>query len=188
MAAMAAATRRTNKPSAIRGSDRRRNQPNQKAIPADAWKRAGITTRTGVSMSEVNIPLLRKAVEWAEAEAAKPIELSRWEQGVYVSTPEDQRDAVEELKWGRNSGTTERLASKSPECGTCYCIAGYVAQAVDPRFEDRDSIDEPEFITARTVATEALRLDFTQAGYLFDGGNTIEDVRRIAESIAGESL
>ena len=56
---------------------------------------------------QVNIPLLRKAVEWAEAEAAKPPELCEWEQGFWWVPP--------------GSEVREDLA-RADECGTCFVL------------------------------------------------------------------
>lgn len=129
----------------------------------------------------VNIPLLRKAVEWAEAEAAKPYELCEWFQGDWVVTPGARKTHRAWLE--RKGQPIEGLAAK--ECGTCYCIAGYAAQVVDPHFADTDEVGDT---TAREVAQEALGITDRQADQLFAGPNTITDVRRIAESIAGEAL
>lgn len=64
-----------------------------------------------------NIPLLRKAVEWAEAEAAKPNDTGLWNQAL----------------WAFDTG-----------CGTAYCIAGWTVYEaagetvpVGPRVEQR---------------------------------------------------
>ncbi len=129
----------------------------------------------------VNIPLLRKAVEWAEAEAAKPRELSEWEQNWWSLSPQVRQ---ERLGWAEDDPeylTAEEKAAyaKAPECGTCYCIAGYVAAV---------SGAEVSGWMTEGVAADLLNLDDDQAGALFEGGNTIEDVRRIAEEIAGERL
>lgn len=131
-----------------------------------------------------NIPLLRKAVEWAETEAAKGFEtvtdhfgdkyevpLGAWNQGLWVG--------------------------QSASCGTAYCIAGYVAVLHDARYDnplgagypvDSDGDVDYEEPCARELAMDLLDLTSSQANGLFDGGNTIEDVRRIAEAIAGETL
>lgn len=112
-------------------------------------------------MPEVNIPLLRKAVEWAEAEAAKPLPESQWYQGAF---------------------------RQEKACGTAYCIAGYVAQMQDPRYA-KDVWAGGKFVGE--TAAEALGIKSsmgTEPGHLFYSGNTIEDVRRIAEDIAGERL
>lgn len=126
-------------------------------------------------MSEVNIPLLRKVVEWAEAEHAKGknhagFPLGEWYQGHWVT-------------W-----------SASP-CGTSYCIAGYVGILEDDRLaelakEGRWSYthEDGEYVSSWTVAQKALGLTQFQAADLFKATNTITQVRAIAERIAGEAL
>jgi hypothetical protein len=114
-------------------------------------------------MTEVNIPLLRKAVEWAEAEAAKPRAECQWYQRFWV-TP---------------------AVCVGRDCGTCFCIAGYVGQALDARYADGDWVDD---VHVSEFACEALGLDGGAMELLFCGVNTIKDVRRIAEEIAGERL
>lgn len=120
-----------------------------------------------MSAAEVNIPLLRKAVEWAEAEAVKPDgEFCAWRQG----------------EWRTDM-----------KCGTVYCIAGFVAQTVDQRYATANTVED---VHVSQFAAEALGLTLGGCGldgctcevHLFDGANTIEDVRRIAESLAGERL
>jgi hypothetical protein len=128
----------------------------------------------------VNIPLLRKAVEWAEAEAAKPWELSEWNQSM----------------WAMPASALVRYhdgAKKAPECGTCYCIAGFVSSlhAAEVRADGdcADLLDADGFVIEEDeYAQNALGLTERQANTLFRASNTIEDVRRIAESIAGERL
>jgi len=133
-------------------------------------------------MPDVNIPLLRKAVEWAEAEAMKPDELCEWEQTMWVTTPQDQTDSrarlAESGPRGR-IGWMEKAAMRAPECGTCYCIAGYIAHEVEG-MAIGGSADE--------AAGDLLGISTDNADELFNANNTIEDVRRIAESIAGEKL
>jgi hypothetical protein len=125
-------------------------------------------------MTDVNIPLLRKAVEWAEAEAAKPERLSAWNQSWWAVQPES--------------------LGRSTDCGTCYCIAGFIASMQElqeapseyvPTDIDFVGLDGGR-VDASDVAMKALGV--TDDKGLFYAGNTIEDVRRIAESIAGESL
>jgi len=133
-------------------------------------------------MPDVNIPLLRKAVEWAEAEAMKPIEMSRWEQTMWVTTPQDQaysRARLAELGPRGWNGWMEQAAKRAPECGTCYCIAGYIAHEVEGMAVGRSADD---------AAGDLLGISTDNADELFNANNTIEDVRRIAESIAGEKL
>jgi hypothetical protein len=131
--------------------------------------------------TEVNIPLLRKAVEWAEAEAAKPEVLSAWDQGNWVRT----RD--ERLK---------RMSSESrqeyAECGTTYCIAGYVTAGMQGMtFDDgyNDGGEHVADIAAGLLGIAPPRDALSpEPGHLFHMYNDATDVRRIAESIAGERL
>lgn len=134
---------------------------------------------------QVNIPLLRKAVEWAEAEAVKPPELREWEQAFWSLTPaqRDLRIENQRLSGEQPEDYYDNLSReayyKAPECGTCYCIAGYVAAI--------EGVKASGWETAY-VAEERLGLDSEDADALFSSTNTIADVRRIAEEIAGERL
>jgi hypothetical protein len=124
--------------------------------------------------TEVNVPLLRKAIEWAEAEHARVD--GQW----YQAT------------WRRES-----------ECGTSYCIGGYAAQvsgavwSAFPAFLVAEPEDDPEWVTpdgyieVDNRARRLLGLTFNEADDLFNAGNTIVDVRKAAERIAvreGERL
>lgn len=150
----------------------------------------------------VNIPLLRKAVEWAE-EQEQLDELERqWEQASWLKSKYDK--AVDWM-YSQSAVTlgqvrvinTQRFLEQHPECGTSYCIAGYVAQLVDPAYmedeyggqEDVDGLgSEAEFHSSK-VAQRALGLTTSQAQMLFDGDNArAYDIRHIAETIAGEPL
>ncbi|HRD59345.1 hypothetical protein [uncultured Nocardioides sp.] len=128
----------------------------------------------------VNIPLLRKAVEWAEVEAAKPNNGS-WEQGAwFVATSVTDPNVVIPEHWDESSIAMRREGYGKPaECGTCYCIAGYTTAMVDGRV-DAATVEER--------AAHLLGLSPYAAADLFCASNSIEDVRRIAEDIAGERL
>lgn len=133
-------------------------------------------------MSEVNIPLLRKAVEWAEAEAAKT-EDCHWYQGSWAQDATNFRILREDFPQRYGNLAT---------CGTAYCIAGHVAASI----AGEENIDLCQFmvnvegneVAIPDFAKEQLGLGDRQADRLFNGGNSIEDVRRIAEQIAGEKL
>lgn len=145
-----------------------------------------------MSAPEVNIPLLRKAVEWAEAEAARPEIDRQWRQAAWVSTPEDVAwDVVvgtplDEV--GFEDGFGRLLNTVESQCGTAYCLAGWIGQALDPRYATQHIVDD---VHVARVAADALGIDYQAArgeGGLFAAENSIEDVRRIAEEIAGERL
>lgn len=133
-------------------------------------------------MTEVNIPLLRKAVEWAEAEAAKPRELCEWYQPRWASRATldvfmDYTTVVSEP----DGVVVYEAYSKSPECGTCFCIAGYTATIAT----GDENLTDPRIAI---IAQKELGLTDTQAFRLFHASNTIQDVRNVAEAIAGERL
>ena len=124
--------------------------------------------------NEVNIPLLRKAVEWVETQAALPADESEWHQGAWVWRREDQEHNT---------------------CGTAYCVAGYIGQMLDDQFKDNewgvDKDGRPCHVAH--FAADALGITYDRFGLsanedLFHADNTAEDVRRIAEQIAGERL
>lgn len=128
---------------------------------------------------ELNLPLLRKVVEWAEAEAAKPDETKcGWFQDAWA--------------------VTDHEIGRQTECGTCFCIAGYAAYLTLKPGEYLHNGDEiwfdGEMITSvadRAVielGTEGYPNGDYKEGYLFSAYNSIERVRQLAEQIAGEPL
>ena len=131
-------------------------------------------------MSDVNIPLLRKAVEWAEAEAMKPWELSEWSQGNWIASPSSLPGVLPSM-YEVDTGRAREGQKKSTDCGTCYCVAGFISVQVQGI--------EPELASdVEGIAAEALGISDSLADRLFAPHNSIEAVRRIAESIAGEHL
>ena len=114
----------------------------------------------------LDVALLRKSVDWATAEAAKPIEQSEWCQE----------------SWKANGATLGR------DCGTTYCIAGHiVASALGP--------DKVRVHGIMTGIHAAELLGVAMSDVLWDDGshglfgteNTIEDVRREAEELAARN-
>lgn len=126
-----------------------------------------------------NIPLLRKAVEWAEAEAAKTDGTCMWNQAVYAM---------------------------NTDCGTAFCIAGWTvaAAAVDAKvtaYPTGYGSQPGELMMAANPdgtpvnwerkAASLLGLTNGEAWELFGVENDIERVRELAEQIAarvGERL
>lgn len=132
-------------------------------------------------MIDVNIPVLRKAVEWAEAEAAKPYELSEWVQSRYILPSVNDAafsGMLDTDGWAWVKDDTVRV-KKAPECGTAFCIAGKIAW---------DTERNTDYDKAHEIAMDALGIDYHDAGLLFDAHNDIGDIRNIAEEIAGERL
>ena len=127
-------------------------------------------------MSNVNVPLLRKAVEWVEEQDKLPLVQSQWNQGNWVTSPENW---AADIAW--ETGTTVDPAA----CGTAYCVAGYIGQMLNPEYKETSIVDD---VHVSDFAAEALGLEYYEADELFSGSNEAEDVRRIAERIAGERL
>lgn len=132
-----------------------------------------------MSKKNVNIPLLRKVVEWAEAEWEKRErgEFCEWDQNDWYTIPQ----------WA-----AVRQDLPVTACGTAMCIAGYVAYNADPYLRanvDRNGAwSNAQGKHACQIAQEELGLTDEQAEVLFRASNTIEMVREIAEEIAGEPL
>lgn len=130
-------------------------------------------------MREVNVPLLRKGVEWAEVEACRPFAERAWDQQVYRASvgaelynPETQDYEI--------------------KCNTAYCIAGWTVAVTLGDNEQQSLTGDVLSLTGDFIATvegralEMLGLEGDSG--LFDCNNSIEEVRRIAEEIAGERL
>lgn len=123
-------------------------------------------------MSEFNLPLLRKGVEWVESENRKPKAESEWYQGYY---------AVGGLMIERT-------------CGTAHCLAGFIAEQdgghrIDALMIDGDYGGQVAIDLLGITNRDAWGDD--DAFGLFTAGNTVEEIREIAETIArryGEEL
>jgi hypothetical protein len=123
------------------------------------------------NLPQPNIPLLRKAVEWAEAEAAKTDGTCLWDQG----------------SWAEQT-----------DCGTTYCIAGYTVLIALPQAEMREREDENEpglldlYVDGERAwwsetAASVLGITREECLDLFEADNSIADVRLFAEQIAARA-
>lgn len=121
----------------------------------------------------VNVPLLRKVVEWVEEQEGLQGTEREWYQATWISR----------YNW----------------CGTQMCVAGKIAilEGWTPVFTDsehmatatveKDGIEE----NVETVALEALGVSreiYWDKFYLFDGDLTAAQVRKQAEGLAGGPL
>jgi hypothetical protein len=129
------------------------------------------------------IPLLRKGVEWAEAEAQKPWIERRWWQNAYFTSAKSLATSL--LLRTNLKPTQQKQEQIAAHCGSCYCMAGWLGQELDPRYV------ENEFVDGVHVAEFVMKeMGFTrhEASELFSGTNSIQTVRYLAEQIAGEPL
>lgn len=137
-------------------------------------------------MHEPNIPLLRKMVEWVE-EQDQLTENREWYQGNWVAVDLNGMPVNWWADWEQAAGL-----HKVDYCGTAYCVAGKVAE-----MHGWESVEGSSriynkatgaFSGVGTVARELLGLTETQSHLLFAASNTAADIRRVAETIAGEKL
>lgn len=140
-----------------------------------------------------NIPLLRKAVEWVEEQDKLPEIDSQWNQSSWVKSALSKGldllylDAEERYFSGIDGDQRYNMAQQvAAHCGTAYCVAGYVGQLLEPKYEK--SIEPNGLPHVSEFARNALGLDEVQAENLFASHNDAEDVRYFAEQIAGEKL
>lgn len=138
-------------------------------------------------MSDVNIPLLRKCVEWVENEASKPAIDRRWWQNRYLTPPRVLAGWLLQYQPGVNIlNEYELLDQVETHCGTAFCVAGYVGQLYEERYQFEDCPDGLGHVSE--FAQKKLGLTSEQAQKLFAGENSVHDIRRIAEQFAGEPL
>ena len=138
-------------------------------------------------MSEVNIPLLRKMVEWVEEQDKLPVLEREWEQGEWV-TDDNNLIAYNTTSYGQRN----MMRIEANWCGTAYCIAGKIAadhmEADGLHLLDNDFLVDESGKEMCISDYAADKLGVFYDSRLFDAANTAEDVRRIAEYIAGEPL
>lgn len=133
-----------------------------------------------------DLPLLRKGLEWIEAQAARPPREREWFQGAW-----------------RAAGKQCRRS-----CNTAYCLAGYICEITggqwvsddptDPgfdklRWEPGDPLYEghPVWATVSARAQRKLGLDYQTACSLFQSGLSARQLHRTIEQVfveAGEQL
>lgn len=119
-------------------------------------------------MKVENIALLRKAIEWAEEQQDSGTNL--WDQNIWLS----KRD-----------------------CGTSYCIAGYMGQLMEPAFRDDDLAEEKNLqnpmglmgvVHVSEYVRNRLGLTVNQAAVLFQATNTIDNLKDIFETVTNEKF
>jgi hypothetical protein len=147
-------------------------------------------------MSEVNIPLLRKAVEWVEEQDKLPEAEREWDQTTWAGArfidPNDPSLVYDSYMLGSGEyyktwDEIQRLAEqRGMTCGTAYCVAGWIGQQQDSAY--KTTWNPPGKPPVDDFAQVVLGLTAEQADELFDEGNSAADIRRISESIAGEKL
>jgi hypothetical protein len=112
-----------------------------------------------------NLPVLRKANEWVQAEALLPLAEREWEQSSWMITaPERKLYAVYVTKAEREAWL---------KCGTAYCVAGYVASLDGPVSRTPEGVVIAHDGTqVSEYAQQVLGLTGYEAEELFEGDNS----------------
>ena len=152
------------------------------------------TTTDTTTTPTLDIDRLREAVEWAEREHERDMQgkTSKWEQDHWIMA--EVGNAI------RVTADGERKRVLNIACGSTGCIAGNVCAGERDTFIVDDWHDygrrvdaeevlprgskEPVFISDR--ARDLLGIFDDEADRLFDGSNSISDVRDIATEIAAD--
>jgi len=142
----------------------------------------------------IDVPLLRKAVEWVEEQEKLPTEERGWYQG----------------SWGRRENAERTLPlhkldkEEQGYCGTNMCLAGHIAVLAGWEIEyDWRGFGNFCYATEATKGGRTLDIqdiaikelgadkgdnDLSLVHNLFHGENTAHDIRQSAEMLAGERL
>lgn len=131
----------------------------------------------------INVPLLRKTLEWAYGEHLKAErgEVSEWSQGDWMAPTRDVQP------WNLDREDVDAAVQEGTACGTACCIAGKVAYDEGWRpvafqggtITGRDGRVDSAF----EVGARLLGLNDGQAKDLFNGCNTIGELYWIAGGI-----
>ena len=131
----------------------------------------------------LNIPLLRKSVEWVETQEQLAGSKRHWFQGSWTKKLMDH--AQQDLN--------------DPYCGSAMCVAGKVSFDAGWKpvwYEEDDGGTEYADNATKNgvemsidlIARNELGITYEQSEALFAGYNDASDIRRVAESIAGQRL
>jgi hypothetical protein len=129
-----------------------------------------------------NIPLLRKAVEWVEEQAALPEEERTWDQGVWrCDTAMCVAGYISDLE-GWHIYRESSMSVRHPETGQIRSISHVARQAL--------GLDEvaSTALFVETIADERVIRDDGFEELNIDVQATARNVRIVAEAIAGERL
>lgn len=123
----------------------------------------------------INIPLLRKTVEWVEEQD--------------TLSPRTNPERVWNQRTWYESIALGDIFGLGWSCGTAMCFAGKVAIEAGWEPVGQSHVKRGEVLMhIDDAARLELGISENDSEYLFEGDNTAEDIRRIAENIAGERL
>ncbi len=142
--------------------------------------------------SKVNVPLLRKAIEWVESEGAKPLEERVWDQAFWSRNASEEVENIRGFlfEYGDTLGDDARehhqrqLAiweARADHCGTTMCVAGYVCDIASPEKVELKDVEATAAALLGLTRPEASRIFFNMS-------DDPAEIRWIAEEISGERL
>lgn len=142
----------------------------------------------------LNIELLREAVEWVEWQAELDVSKREWNQGFWFLDLDAVREGYrrQDLS-GYDFEYPLDVAEQRTECGTAYCLAGYVAQKqmeaeVLSKFFRKGGPAKPDkLFKVSKVARKMLGISKDDAQDLFAFDNSAAEIRRVASRIAREN-
>lgn len=133
----------------------------------------------------VNIPLLRKAVEWVEWQELLPEKKRTWVQGTWTSLVTKAGLPL------RSDRAAERVLSSGRwTCQTSMCVAGWVALETGWKPTLINGMVEKNGIMqhVQEIAAKELGIASYWAERLFSGSNDAKSIRHYAELAAEERL
>lgn len=124
----------------------------------------------GMVQEPVDVPLLRKGVDWVLEQNARDLDESEWDQET----------------WRIDGETIDR------SCGTAYCLAGYVCHVSGLEWiSDLHVVHQGRAVSPGNAARSLLGLTAREAGVMFAGRRTAQEIVKLAEYVAeraGERL
>ena len=126
-------------------------------------------------MSEVNIPLLRKAVEWVEEQAALPVAQSQWDQSAWLIPATEsagdglRRSVAPRTAWRGGSPPSDPTTSRTPSPQGSPTRTYLAAELSAP---DRHPASESLCSTATTPPRTSVASLRTSPGSVCDGPTT----------------
>lgn len=134
------------------------------------------------------LELFRRVVKQIETEP------ERWRQDAWVSSPafDAWQDAWSDWYYDevffRTQPEPEEIYTSAQVCDTAFCVAGWACALTDPDFEySIGSVRKDGEIvgTIEDVARDLLGLTQIQAEQLFEGENTLSDVKTLITHYTG---
>ena len=131
----------------------------------------------------VDVPMLRKIVEWVEEQDKLPKLKRQWDQRDWFDNWQVE-DAKENTGWYQFT----EIGPATLDCDTKACACGYLAVLNEATLSLHQNEVRFDGVSPMVYGAETLGIDYDEALDLFNGNNSAARVRAVAEQIAGEPL